>query len=269
MYTIIFWLLVIAMLSLNFLLPVAVEASVLGGRLSMQGVGWVASMVLLVLALMVLGKRLTAQWSGVLIDERNRISLSRFQLVLWTVLVLPTLVTAATVGLRLEFPRPLDILVPAELWLLLGISGASFVTAPVVLQSKTQQKTVEPHPSALGDGTRNMAAFGRLAVNAEPKEASWSDLFAGDDDTNSGSVDLSKVQQFFFSVLTVLIYGAAVFQMLSRLTVSGCAVKGEKGAPDFVYAACLPELSGGIVALLGISHLAYIAAKATNKPPTV
>ena len=48
---------------------------------------WLATMALLVALTAVVGRGITGLWRGALVDDRNRLSLSRLQVLVWTVLV--------------------------------------------------------------------------------------------------------------------------------------------------------------------------------------
>ena len=56
---------------------------------------WLLVMGVMVLLLVVIGSQIAGRFDGVLIDPRNKISLSRLQLVLWTVVVLSAWMTLA------------------------------------------------------------------------------------------------------------------------------------------------------------------------------
>src|SRR3954453_12067519 len=56
---------------------------------------WLATMALLAAIALIVGQGVTGSWRGILIDERNKISLSRLQSFLWTVLVLAAIYAAA------------------------------------------------------------------------------------------------------------------------------------------------------------------------------
>jgi len=56
---------------------------------------WLVTLSLLVAFSAIAGQGITGHWSGLLIDERNMMSLSRLQMFLWTTLVLSGLMTAA------------------------------------------------------------------------------------------------------------------------------------------------------------------------------
>lgn len=191
-------------------------------------------------------------WCGVIIDQRNRMSLARLQLVLWSLLVISAVMTEGTVNAMWSlFPdgpkTPLNLNVPPQMWILLGLSGASAVAAPLVLGAKGQDK---------------------LSVNREGEHA-WRDIFYGDDVGNADQVDFSKVQQFFLTVVLVIAYAAEI----AAIMLHPSAPPGVTGATAMLY---FPVLDTGLVALMGVSQVAYIGYKAVphdatdarNPPPS-
>jgi hypothetical protein len=223
-------------------------------------VAWLVIMVLLGACCVVIGLGTTGLWRGLLIDSRNRMSLSRLQLLLWTVLVLSAFLTVAMFNIR-EDPMadPLNIKVPAQVWGLLGISTTSFVTAATI---KSQKKNLEVTREAkdkttaalenVGDNSNKLAdPQGALVAYEQPENASVSDLFKGDEVISAAYFDLGKVQVFLFTLIVVFAYAAEVGAMLYSTRVI----------------SALPELSTGIVALLGISHAGYLTAKAVPSNP--
>src|SRR4051794_29573624 len=48
---------------------------------------WGFNMVALAVLALIIGQGITGRWSGVLIDNRNRMTLSRFQILVWTVVI--------------------------------------------------------------------------------------------------------------------------------------------------------------------------------------
>jgi hypothetical protein len=56
---------------------------------------WIAVMILLTAFLSIAGKGVTGFWWGALIDDRNMMSLSRLQIILWTIVVLSGFLAAA------------------------------------------------------------------------------------------------------------------------------------------------------------------------------
>ena len=97
---------------------------------------WLVTLLLLVAFSAIAGQGITGRWSGLLIDERNMMSLSRLQMFFWTTLVLSGLMTAAISNVATNQTDPLAIAVPQELWILMGISTTTLVATPLVLNPK-------------------------------------------------------------------------------------------------------------------------------------
>jgi hypothetical protein len=60
------------------------------------------------------GHGITGRPQGLLIDERRKMSLSRLQLVLWTVTILSGLLTAAVSNIGVRTAAPLAIVIPSQ-----------------------------------------------------------------------------------------------------------------------------------------------------------
>lgn len=117
----------------------------LSGLFLPQGGNWLVVISLMIGFVALIGKLITRRWSGILINERNKMTLSRFQLVLWTLIVLSALSTIALERIYASatgttIADPLAIAIPSELWALLGISTVSFVGSPLILSSKVPKK---------------------------------------------------------------------------------------------------------------------------------
>ena len=196
---------------------------------------------------------------GVLVDSRNKVSLSKFQAALWTILVLSSAVTAAAVNLKLKQSDVLNFAIPTELLLAMGLSAASLLATPALLSLKADQ-----NPSAmdlsqtakkLDMAPADMKIVGKIFGRADVAGAAMADMFRGDEVGNAASADLSKVQQFIVTLLLVSVYGAGVWYMF-----------GEIKQPILT----LPPLSQNFVWLLGISHASYllykVAPHSTSEP---
>jgi hypothetical protein len=167
---------------------------------------------------------------------------------------------------------------PEELWWLLGISTVSLVGSPLILQAKKQQvpntaqqatyveqklsdqqqaqagqQQAQAGQQQAGPAQDNLAAnvpdVGNVAVNPTPQQASLADMFKGDEIGNEPSVDISKVQMFFFTIVVVLAYGTVLGELFLTTT-------GTIGA--------FPGLSESILVLLGISHAGYLGYKGVS-----
>jgi hypothetical protein len=204
----------------------------LGGRTVLA---WVLIAALMACFAVVAGHGVTGLARGVLIDERHRITLGRLQMLLWTILVLSAYMAAALANIGRGAARPLDVEIPSELWLTMGISTASLIAAPAALQFKERR-----HGGAL------------LHSWETEKESRLSDLFHGEEEADHDHLDLGKVQMFLFTVVLILGYGLAVGDMLDEST-----------APF----AALPAVDEGVVTLLAISHAGYLTRKALPSTP--
>jgi hypothetical protein len=201
-------------------------------------IAWLLTVLLLVGCFAVIGSLPTgnppvSDWKGVIIDQRNRISLSRFQLVVWTLLVVSAVLTEGTLNtfwLKVG-DEPLNLAIPSQLWILLGLSAGSAVAAPIVL------------------GTKN----GTLYTNS-PRNHAWSDMFYGDETGNYDQVDFSKVQQFFFTLILVVVYAVEITKIMMT--------PGVPPGTTLSARLFLPALDNGFLGLMAISQVAYISYKA-------
>ncbi len=200
---------------------------------------WIGELVLFALFVLAIGKGINGKWLGLLIDERRKMSLSRFQTVLWSVLILSAFLAAAISNLRVAGnpTAAISIGIPPELLGILGISVTSLAGAPLILNNKT----------------------GPIDRNGDGKDPSdrpsWFDIFKGDDVANKDSLDLSKVQMFYTTIILVLVYGAALATTF---------MAGDPGPPII---SAFPGMNPTIVGLFGISHAGYLVYKAVPRVP--
>jgi hypothetical protein len=215
---------------------------------------WTITLILLAIFAAVAGHGITGRWLGVLIDDRNKMSLSRLQMLLWTILILSGFATAALANVAGAFGNPLAIAIPSELWAAMGISTTSLVGSPLILSSK---RASNPNPDEYqqtlallkvqGVDTAQVSHEGQVVVKAMPAAAQVADLFKGEETGNAAQLDLGKVQMFYFTFVLVLVYAVA----LGTLFLTGI------GKPIDT----LPKLDGSMVALLAISHAGYLTNK--------
>ena len=215
---------------------------------------WLGTLILLALFTTVAGHGIVGLWRGLLIDERNKISLSRLQMILWTIVILSGFLTAALSNVATGQTSPLSIAIPSELWLLMGISTTALVGSPLIKSTKIAKKpNVAERKSTVnlmgkqGVDTSIVTSKGQIMVNTALEGAKWSDLFKGEESGNAAQLDLSKIQMFYFTLILVLAYAVAL-----GTTFAGTAEK----------IAEFPPLGPGMVALLGISHAGYLVHKA-------
>lgn len=215
---------------------------------------WLILMGLLTAFALVAGHGVTGYWLGVLIDSRNKVSLARLQMIAWTVVILSALLTAIVINVDVGKAEPLDIVIPPDLWVLMGISTTSLIGSPLLVawkkgrtigdEERTSALTRLEHRSISPD---QVSIVGQIIVNRTPAMAGLSDIFQGSETGNAGQLDLGKLQMLFFSLVLVLGYGFTVGVMFrnGNLPITS-----------------LPGLETGILALLGISHAGYLVNKA-------
>ena len=176
--------------------------------------GWLAMVLSMALFVVIVGQGVTGFWVGAFIDRRNRISLSRLQMVLWTILVLSSFLGAALINIREGVTGPLAVAVPEEMWLLMGISTTSLVGSPLLLGTKSaRQVSDEERDEAVsqpGVDKDKLRPMGQVLANKHPRDARLSDLVRGEEIGNFVQLDLAKVQMLFFTAILVLAYGVAL-----------------------------------------------------------
>jgi hypothetical protein len=234
-----------------------IVAMVLFGRLASPLNSWLASVALLIIFLLIAGQGTTGLLSGALIDERNKMSLSRLQMVVWTVLVLSAIVAAAFSNIAAGNSDPLGLGLQPELWLLMGISTTSLVGSPLIKSTKTgtdgkpaeTQATFQLLAKQRGTKLSDLRAKGQIVTNVRPQDASLADLFKGEETGNAASLDLAKVQMLFFTVILALAYAGMLYSLFAH---------DDRNVGIHTF----PVLSESMLALLGISHAGYLANKA-------
>ena len=197
---------------------------------------WLAILELLALFGVVAGHGITGSWYGLLIDQHHKLLLSRLQMILWTLVILSGFLAAGFINVSTMQGEPLSINVPPELWLLMGISTTSLVSAPLLNGKKV----------ANGGGVEASSAQSS-ATETEMPSLRWSDLFQTENGDGKGRLDLSKLQMFFFTLILVIAYGAALAGLFAQ--------------PESKIEA-LPTLDPGMMLLLGISHVGFLVDKA-------
>jgi len=212
---------------------------------------WILTAVLMIFFLGVIGKAVNGRWTGILIDERKVMSLSRFQIVIWTVIILSAFLTIATAGIFAGKSDPLNIKIDWHLWALLGISSTSLVGTPLILDDK-KKKTVRPEVMERNQYL-NVPREGIVFKYLDDNSARFTDMFEGDETGNQLNVDMSKVQMFFFTVISALSYIVLLFN--------------EFLAPGIPTS--LPVPPEGLIAILTISHGTYLTYKIADHTPGV
>lgn len=242
---------------------------------------WLFYMLILLLLCVFAGRAITTFWWGLLIDQRNKISLSRLQLLMWTILLLSGMLVAVLINTCLSKENPLaGAAMDQQLWLLMGISGTSLAGSGLIKTTKgnqpknkdaekkyfaamadtvTSPNKIDPNTldAAPVPETANKADIQGVRVdNRSAKDASWLDLFMGEETGNGAWLDLGKMQMFLFTLIVWASYAAVLSNALTKALVEDAGMKG------------LPTLGPEMIGLLAISHGAYLANKAVPQTPT-
>jgi hypothetical protein len=204
-------------------------------------VAWLCDLVLVTLFFLAVGATFKNSWVGVAVDWRGKISLSRLQIVMWTILFVATLLVAFVWNVAHGGEISLEI--PSTAWLLMGIAGVSAVGTPLILSQKP-----DTTPAGAPLAPPGMVAQGVVVARLSGAAPAWSDLVLGDELGNATAIDIGKVQQLLFTLVAIVVYALAVEVLLAGSV--GNAIPS------------LPEMSGGFVALLAASHATYLAYKA-------
>jgi hypothetical protein len=225
---------------------------------------WLVDLGILLGFLVVVGLASKGRWDGVLVDERNKLSLSRLQTILWSILVIGSMIAFAFIRLRAKVDDPLNISVPEELLIAIGITTTALVGSPLIRSVKEQPDKTPNRDQAeatiqkLGLGNAPQLR-GLIVVNPQPSQATWIDMIRGEEGGNAAALDVGKIQMFWFTGLLVVAY---LVMISTQLPVDygkdavGTALSG------------LPELSAAFIGLLAISNGTYLTNKAVPHTAT-
>jgi len=216
---------------------------------------WLLCATFLLVFCIATGLGINGCYNGLIIDNRNRVSLSKFQATAWTVLILSAFITAILARVMNGIDNAADIGIPGNLLAVMGISATSLVATPVILNVKSGQYAGDGQADAtsnkLADGGQN--SVGLVYARPNVAQASWLDMFRGEEVNNAASPDLGKIQQFLITIGVLITYGATLWHMF------GGPVPPQ--APS-TWLNNLPEFSRDTAWLVGISHAGYLAYKA-------
>jgi hypothetical protein len=189
---------------------------------------WSASAVALLALACIVGLRATGDPFAILLDDRERFSLSRLQLVAWTAVVLSLLKSVA--ALRILAGRDaLAISIADELLVVMGIALGTSAVAEALKSSQDAS-----HPE-------------QVAVGRPSDRPRWVQLFLAESGAGADrTIDVAKFQNLLLTVVVIVVYCANVLRTL-----------GGKGAEI----DALPGFSQTMLVLVGVSHVGYLAGK--------
>lgn len=226
---------------------ISLIAIVVVGFKASRPVTWPVIVVLMAVMFMSIGWSIKGRLLGVLINERRSMSLSRFQMVLWTLIVLSAYSAIALLRARAgQGVGALDITVPAQIWALMGINSAALVGSPLIATNKTKKVAVDA-------SLKERDKMGILSVKAHDDMASFTDLFRGDEVKSWDYIDMPRLQMFFFTIIVAIVYCVDIYRLVSEGNLS--------------KSISLPAINEGMVTLMGISNAAYLGGKSIDQTP--
>jgi hypothetical protein len=230
---------------------------------------WLVVSIIMFVTFILFGVKICSRPLGILIDAQNRMSLSRLQIVLWSWLLISAFFSIALAW------RTLNIVMAPEIWALMGISIASTTGAVIIKGTKAGQQADKPKLAARLNqlnpkidpsntqltqrlvqlqNSQNNLPEPVLQQNISVKDAKLANIIQGEEVTDYDHIDITKVQNLFFTVAMVIGYGCMLWSSSLNLTKDGII---------------FPSLSSSMVTLLGISHAGYLVSKAAPKTPTM
>ncbi|OIQ97608.1 hypothetical protein GALL_203670 [mine drainage metagenome] len=194
-------------------------------------ISWALSFTCLVILTGCIGKWTKTSYLGILIDNRGRFSLTHLQIVLWTLIILSSIVG---VLIATNFD-PSKISLSTQLLGLMGISAGSAVLSTGVKGAK----------DAPG-GSANVAKAGAFQLSSGSTTtitAKFSQIWLEEEgDQADNVVSVTKFQNFIFTLVIVGTYVSIA------LKTGG-----------------LPVLPDNMVWLIGISQAGYVGGKIPDK----
>jgi len=230
---------------------------------------------------------------GVFRDGENTYSLSRLQMAGWTWLILSALIAIAVS--RLWHPATggaggLNIYIPSNLFIVMGISFFTGAAAPSLLSLKTSTPATpgQVQTARTRMSETDVVANGQVIVRDLSQAPHWGDIVEGDDVATKGTVDISKVQQLLITALLMGVYFAMLWDLFESSDSNGLLwamspslakslvnqnslLCGYQNVQDALAGKCgigwtaMPDFPAALVTLLAVSHGGYLAYKAVPR----
>jgi len=209
-----------------------------------------------------IGLSQTGRLSGALISAQYRMSLARFQVICWSVLLFSgfaiySAFNIGTIAAIWNFASTKDLLPQFQIWAwaVLGITIATPSASAIVKAfspSDTEFQTMMQNQ----DGQRVRLA--PLEQRAASKDAKFSDLFVGETIWQTDNVDLSRAQMLIITLLLLILYSA--WLMTSLNGIGFAQVLNAFPAAGAILAS-FPDPGPVFTGLLALTHGTYIAGK--------
>lgn len=244
------------------------------GRLLLRATGGTHSLQLaligliggIVLLLVAAGLVTRGTVDGALIDDRNRVSLTRTQLIAWTALLLSAIWAfgLANVGLSGELfyavhaanadVETLPVIFPKlepSLLALLGISTATPMLSALILN---RDRAFEAEAQSTKDN--------RTEERIAPGEASWTDLFEGETVGKASTVDIARVQHLAITCFLLGSYLTLVWQLAGVIDGANLIRAVKQGTSLYPI---MPVIDNTFLQLLIFSHAGLVVGKIADR----
>jgi hypothetical protein len=205
--------------------------------------------------------------AGVWIDTRNRVSLARMQVTLWTVVALSGFAVLAFFNIGMIdvdnfsgyklFPS-----IPDAVSAALGISIVSPMLSTLILPTKDASGKpidIDVRGSVSGLDKRGVPFFGQqsdgLQTNPSSADASITDIFMGEEKANASVVDVSRLQNVVITFILVISYFWMLLELTSNIGIMQLL------SSDKAFFSSMPNLGENFSWLLLVSHSTYLVSK--------
>lgn len=236
------------------------------------------------------GLAITDTHLGILRGGNNTFSLARLQMAAWTWLILSALIGIAVARLwnqAHQASNALNIYIPSNLFIVMGISYFTGAAAPALLslKSATPNTPSQVETARTRMNETGVAANGQVIVRSLAHPPRLGDLVEGDDVATAGTVDISKVQQLLITALLLGVYFCMLWDLFTSpeqiWNMPGDVGKALTQSKDMVCGlsqkmidtghycgqgwAAMPDFPKSLVTLLAVSHGGYLAYKAAPR----
>lgn len=230
-----------------------------------------ASILGLLLLFAGLGLGTCGKPTGIAISKQNRLSLSLLQVVLWTVIILSAYATfcafnVGAMGATWLVKAPADPTKTVSLfpqlepwaWGVMGIVIASPSLSALIKGSK-QDTGDDGDDDDAGQTTSPLnLKLGQLSRNMSPTQASFLDIFMGEDTANAAQLDISRAQNVIITSLLLFTFTGWLIQLMGSIEMSAVLSAFVEGTPIL---SKFPEPGSTFAALLALTHATYLAGK--------
>lgn len=202
--------------------------------------------------------------------QDKRPSSSKFQFLLWTIVIIFSYVAVYAARALREYYEPVDQ-IPVNLLIMMGFSVTTAAAAKGITVGYLETGRVsKPEPPS----TKADAVDPKLNVEGKPlkSRAGWSAILVDD----NGYPDLSKIQMIAWTFISICIYLIGLIALVNALPnasdgftdVTGKAVAWrdltpaflEKN-PDIAHRISIPDISAALMVLMGLGQGAYLGKK--------